>query len=49
MSMLIFGLASEDPITIDDPKMIKTSFPNFLETLQKLKQKLTIFQNIKNL
>ena len=40
MSMLIFGLASEDPITIDDPKMIKTSFPNFLETLQKIKAKI---------
>ncbi len=40
MSMLIFGLASENPITIDDPKMIKTSFPNFLETLQKINAKI---------
>ena len=29
MSMLIFGLASEDPITIDDPKMIKLHFQTF--------------------
>ena len=29
MSMLIFGLASEDPNTIDDPKMIKLHFQTF--------------------
>tara|TARA_B100000287_G_scaffold193831_2_gene183011 strand:- start:47 stop:958 length:912 start_codon:yes stop_codon:yes gene_type:complete len=33
MSMLIFGLAAEKNITIDDSSMIKTSFPKFKETM----------------
>jgi len=33
MSMLIFGLAAEKSITIDDSSMIKTSFPKFKETM----------------
>ncbi len=33
MSMLIFGLAAEKSITIDDSSMIKTSFPEFKETM----------------
>ena len=42
MSMLIFGLAAEKSITIDDPSMIKTSFPKFKETMN------TINASIKN-
>ena len=45
MSMLIFGLASEKKIIIDDEKMIKTSFPNFKEILNSLEQKLNSYQN----
>ena len=36
MSMLVFGLGSEKPVEIDDMKMIKTSFPNFKEILEKI-------------
>ena len=36
MSMLTFGLAAEKSITIDDPSMIKTSFPKFKEILNSL-------------
>jgi len=45
MSMLVFGLASEESITIDDPKMIKTSFPSFYETLSKAGGNIS---NVKN-
>ncbi len=40
MSMLVFGLASEKPITVDDISMIKTSFPNFAELLKKIGAKI---------
>jgi len=36
MSMLIFGLASTKPIKVDDSEMIKTSFPNFKEIVEKV-------------
>ena len=36
MSMLIFGLFSDKSIIIDEMKMIKTSFPNFKETFEKI-------------
>ena len=36
MSMLTFGLASEKSITIDDSSMIKTSFPKFKETMNRI-------------
>ena len=36
MSMLTFGLAAEESITIDDSSMIKTSFPNFKEIMNSL-------------
>jgi len=36
MSMLTFGLAAENSITIDDSSMIKTSFPKFKETMNSL-------------
>jgi len=29
MSSLILGLASENPVTVDEPGMIATSFPGF--------------------
>ena len=36
MSMLVFGLASENGIVIDDKRMIKTSFPNFKEVFNSI-------------
>ena len=36
MSMLVFGLASENEIFIDDKRMIKTSFPNFKEVFNSI-------------
>ena len=36
MSMLVFGLASENRIKVDDSEMIKTSFPNFKEIIEKV-------------
>jgi 3-phosphoshikimate 1-carboxyvinyltransferase len=30
MSFLIMGLASEHPVTVDDARMIATSFPEFM-------------------
>ena len=36
MSMIIFGLSSKKSITIDNMKMIETSFPNFFEILKKI-------------
>ncbi|KEC56159.1 3-phosphoshikimate 1-carboxyvinyltransferase [Bartonella koehlerae] len=36
MSFLIFGLVSEKPVTIDDKRMIATSFPKFISFIQKL-------------
>ena len=44
MSMLIFGLISEKPIIIDEMTMIKTSFPNFKETFQKIGARIEEFQ-----
>ena len=42
MSMLIFGLASEKKIIIDDEKMIKTSFPDFKKILKSVGAKIEI-------
>ncbi|MCZ2203436.1 3-phosphoshikimate 1-carboxyvinyltransferase [Bartonella sp. A05] len=36
MCFLIFGLASEKPVTIDDTRMIATSFPDFIPLMQQL-------------
>ena len=36
MSMLVFGLASENEIFIDDKRMIKTSYPNFKEVFNSI-------------
>ncbi len=40
MSMLVFGLAAEEKIKIDDRTMIKTSFPNFKEIMQTIDAKI---------
>ncbi len=44
MSMLIFGLFSDKSIVIDEMKMIKTSFPKFKETFEKLGAKISYVQ-----
>ena len=36
MSYLVLGLASENPVTIDDGSPIETSFPGFLGLMNKL-------------
>ncbi|WP_406603990.1 3-phosphoshikimate 1-carboxyvinyltransferase [Bartonella gliris] len=41
MSFLIFGLVSEKPVTIDDKRMIATSFPEFIPFMQQLGGKIS--------
>lgn len=36
MSHLVLGLAAEAPITVDEPEMIATSFPGFVELMRGL-------------
>lgn len=36
MSFLIMGLASREPVTVDDTSMVATSFPEFLSIMQGL-------------
>lgn len=36
MAFLVMGLATAEPVTIDDGAMIATSFPSFLPTMQAL-------------
>ena len=36
MSHLVLGLAAEEPVTVDDPDMIATSFPGFVELMNGL-------------
>ena len=36
MSHLVLGLNSEEPVAVDDPGMIATSFPGFVELMQGL-------------
>lgn len=36
MSFLVFGLGSEKPVTIDDHRMIATSFPEFMDLMAEL-------------
>lgn len=36
MSHLVLGLAAQAPITVDEPGMIATSFPGFVEMMQRL-------------
>jgi 3-phosphoshikimate 1-carboxyvinyltransferase len=41
MSFLVMGMASQEPITVDDAAAIKTSFPNFVELMNGLGAKIT--------
>jgi 3-phosphoshikimate 1-carboxyvinyltransferase len=36
MSHLILGLASGEPVAVDEPGMIATSFPGFVELMASL-------------
>ena len=36
MSHLVLGLAAEQPVTVDEPGMIATSFPGFVELMRSL-------------
>jgi 3-phosphoshikimate 1-carboxyvinyltransferase len=36
MAFLVMGLATREPVTVDDSAMIATSFPSFLPTMQGL-------------
>ena len=36
MSFLVLGMASKDPVTVDDADMIATSFPGFAECMRSL-------------
>ena len=36
MSFLVMGLASREPMTVDDTAMIATSFPDFRQTMERL-------------
>lgn len=40
MSFLVFGLRSEKPVTIDDKRMIATSFPEFMDMMTNLGAKI---------
>ncbi|WP_413154273.1 3-phosphoshikimate 1-carboxyvinyltransferase [Bartonella sp. cb54] len=40
MCFLVFGLASEKPVTIDDKQMIATSFPEFIPFIRQLGGKI---------
>ena len=47
MSSLVFGMASNGSVEIDDMSMINTSFPNFKETFEGLGAKINSFKNLK--
>ena len=36
MSFLVMGLASAEPMTVDDGAMIATSFPSFIPLMREL-------------
>lgn len=40
MSFLVMGLASEHPVTVDDARMIATSFPEFMDLMSGLGAKI---------
>ena len=44
MSMLVFGMVSEKPVSIDDFDTIKTSFPNFKDLFAEVGAKIEFFQ-----
>jgi 3-phosphoshikimate 1-carboxyvinyltransferase len=41
MAFLVMGLATREPVTVDDGAMIATSFPSFLPTMQALGGRIT--------
>ena len=41
MSFLVLGMASRDPVTVDDASAIKTSFPNFVALMNTLGAKIS--------
>ncbi|HHL42378.1 MAG TPA: 3-phosphoshikimate 1-carboxyvinyltransferase, partial [Hellea balneolensis] len=44
MSALVLGLASHEPIAIDDTRMINTSFPTFFKLMDKIGVRMEIHQ-----
>ena len=42
MAMLVFGMVSEKPVTIDDMSMIKTSFPSFHDLMKSIGARIEI-------
>jgi 3-phosphoshikimate 1-carboxyvinyltransferase len=36
MAFLVMGLATEEPMTVDDGVMIATSFPSFIPLMREL-------------
>ena len=40
MSFLVMGLASQHPVTVDDSRMIVTSFPEFMDLMAGLGAKI---------
>jgi 3-phosphoshikimate 1-carboxyvinyltransferase len=40
MSFLVMGLASQHPVTVDDARMIATSFPEFMNLMAGLGAKI---------
>jgi 3-phosphoshikimate 1-carboxyvinyltransferase len=36
MSFLVMGMASDKPVTVDDERMIATSFPSFVSLMRGL-------------
>jgi len=36
MSFLVLGMASKEPVVVDEAEMIATSFPDFIGCMQKL-------------
>ena len=36
MSFMVLGMATPNPVTIDDVAPIKTSFPNFIDLMKEL-------------
>lgn len=47
MSFLVLGLATQNPVTVDDISSIQTSFPSFIKTLQDLGALITPANNTK--
>lgn len=45
MSFLVMGLASQNPVTVDDDAMIATSFPSFVSLMQGLGATLRLENN----